>query len=297
MCLTDNQIGDLAGFVLAGDITWKALKEEYDLAKGFLQRVSSWAKFRNYQFMVCPGNHDLAFTDDPSKKGEPIGTVPPGARTAYEGFYEELFYLKPNEFLCSGRRFLLAGSVPVEIIALNSSLLEQHKGAFQGHGLVGERQLRHAASEMGWNADESPVIARSFRLVIVHHHLLPVTYREAAQYGALYSVALDAEAIIRWLVEHRVDMVVHGHMHQPFLAELSRPVDPVAPDGEWHKFHILGLGSAGVHLNHLGEEKNNTFAVLDFSLRGTTKIKVFTLHPTNPSKVLWEHKLKTNGGE
>ena len=50
-----------------------------------------------------------------------------------------------------------------------------------------------------------------------------------AKYGQLYSVALDAEAITRWLVEHRVNLVVHGHMHQPFIAEVSRPVTPATP--------------------------------------------------------------------
>jgi hypothetical protein len=40
-CLRDNNINDLAGLVVAGDLTWKAIKEEYDLAKAFLQRVAS----------------------------------------------------------------------------------------------------------------------------------------------------------------------------------------------------------------------------------------------------------------
>jgi hypothetical protein len=280
--------------MVAGDLTWKAVKAEYDIAKAFLERVGSWAKLDNYQFMVCPGNHDLAFTDDPTKKNLPIAAVPANARQAYEEFYESLFYLRPNEYLCTGRRFLLAGSVPVEIIALNSSLLEQHKDAFQGHGFVGENQLRHAAAEMGWRANPTRGVVRPFRIVIVHHHLLPVTYQEEAKYGQLYSVALDAEAIARWLVEHRVDLVVHGHMHQPFIAAVCRPVQPPSPGKEWHKFRVLGLGSAGVESGHLGEVKENTFAVLDFSKHGRMTIKSFTLHPTNPSRLLWDLTIDTS---
>jgi hypothetical protein len=296
-CLRDHGINDLAGFVVAGDLTWKAVKEEYDLAKAFLQRVGSWAKLDNYQFMTCPGNHDLMFTVDPTKKDAPITAAPADARRAYEQFYEDLFYQRPNEYLSTGRRFLLAGSAPVEIVALNSSLLEQHKGAFQGHGFVGENQLRHAAAEMGWHANPSDRAVRAFRIVVVHHHLLPVTYQEEAKYGQLYSVALDAEAITRWLVEHRVDLVVHGHMHQPFIAEVSRPIKPGAPGECWHTFNILGLGSAGVESNHLGEVKENTFAILDFSARGAMTIKVFTLHPTNPSRPLWDLIIETSEGD
>ena len=297
MCLTDNGIKDLAALIVAGDLTWKAVKEEYDLANAFMQRVGSWAKLRNYQYMTCPGNHDLAFSVDPAKKALPITVAPDVARHAYESFYEELFYLKPNEFLCSGRRLLLAGCVPVEIVALNSSLLEQHKKAFQGHGFIGEAQLRHAAEAMEWKSDQSPDSVRAYRIVVVHHHLLPVTYREAAQYGGVYSVALDAEALTRWVVEHRVKLVIHGHMHQPFMAKVSRPRDTTKPGDEWHSFTILGLGSAGVEAQHLGEVMQNTFAVLDLSQERKMIVKVFTLHPTLPSKLLWELPLETNGGE
>src|SRR5262249_46640595 len=40
-CLLDHHINDLAGFVIAGDLTWRADPVEYDLAKAFLNRVSS----------------------------------------------------------------------------------------------------------------------------------------------------------------------------------------------------------------------------------------------------------------
>jgi hypothetical protein len=62
LCLTDNKIKGLAAFVVAGDLTWKSAKEEYDLAEAFLKRVNSWAKLRNYQFVVCPGNHDRGWS-------------------------------------------------------------------------------------------------------------------------------------------------------------------------------------------------------------------------------------------
>jgi len=286
-CLLDKHVESIAAIVLAGDLTWKATKDEYELARAFLHRITTWSKLRNYQYVICPGNHDVAFSDDPSKKGAAITVAPADARRAYEDFYESLFYLRPNEFLCSGRRFLLAGNIRVDMVAINSSLLEQHKGAFQGHGFVGEAQLRHAAEQMGWDHDSPDHQPRAHRVVVVHHHLLPVTYREEAKSGALYSVALDAEATMRWLVKHRVDLVVHGHMHQPFVADIWRPIDTAKPQEKWHRVTVLGMGSAGVTTEHLGEVKDNTFGLLDFSHRDRVQVKVFTVHPTNPSKDLW----------
>jgi hypothetical protein len=56
----------------------------------------------------------------------------------FEDFYENLFYMKPNEYISPGRRFLLGKAVPVEIVCLNSSYLTQHKDLFQGAWFPGK---------------------------------------------------------------------------------------------------------------------------------------------------------------
>jgi hypothetical protein len=199
-----------------------------------------------------------------------------------------MFYLAPNEYLSCGRRLLIGRAVPLEVVCLNSSWLQQEQGMFQGHGFVGEQQLSDAEKRMGWQAeDTSP---RTYRIVVLHHHILPTTYRFSPERGYPYSVVLDAEALVRWLVRHRVDLVLHGHMHQPFCARVSRPVDLSNPDGQWHEFHILGMGSSGVNAAELGETKDNTFGVLRFEAEGLS-VYVHTIHPTNPSRLLWHAKL------
>ena len=121
----------------------------------------------------------------------------------------------------------------VDIVALNSSLLQQHPNfqvdesgnvtspLFQGQGFLGADQLDVAAREFRWDTSAfSPL--RALRVVVLHHHIVPVTEAEVAVAGGNYSMVLDAERLTRWLVRHRVNLVLHGHQHQPFSVAIRR---------------------------------------------------------------------------
>ena len=282
--LSEKGVKGLAGIIVSGDTTWKADEKEFEMAVGFIRRLATWTPLRPEQIAVCPGNHDLKFSKDPADKAAPIEPVGEDSRAAYSRFYQQLFYLAPNEYLSSGRRLLIGRAVPLEVVCLNSSWLQQEAGMFQGHGFIGEQQLSDVETEMGWKTElTSP---RPYRIAVLHHHILPTTYRFAPERGYPYSVVLDAEALVRWLVKHRVDLVLHGHMHQPFCAKVSRPLDVDNPSGDWHEFHLLGMGSSGVIAKDLGETKENTFGVLCFEAEGLS-VSVYTIEPTNPSRLLW----------
>jgi predicted phosphodiesterase len=275
--LNKNGIKDIGGVIISGDITWKASKEEFELANSFTSWAKRWGKLGNYQFAICPGNHDIAFSADPSKKKAKITKAPDEARAQFEDFYKELFYMKPNEYISSGRRFLLGNAVPVEIVCLNSSYLTQHEDFYQGHGFLGRKQLDDAAERMGWQSNVDPLV---FRIVVLHHHLLPVTFREIPVADRQYSVVLDAEALSRWIVEYRVRLVLHGHMHNPFMSRVSRPISIKHPDKEWFEYYVLGMGSTGAAKDHLGEIGHNTIGILKFK-KHNVEIKYYTIHPIN----------------
>jgi 3',5'-cyclic AMP phosphodiesterase CpdA len=274
----------LAGVIATGDLTWRAEPAQFALAKEFFRQIGSWANLNEYRFAIVPGNHDLRFSGDPADKSRPVDTVVSQHREAYDAFYKDMFFLPANEFLATGRRFLMRRALPVEVACLNSSTLQQTPGQFQGHGYVGAAQLDYVAEQMHWDpADDS---ARPFRIVALHHHVVPITYREDPFPGHQYSVVLDAEALMRWIVRHRVDLVIHGHMHQPALAGVSHPVDAADPaEGSW-RFTVVAMGSTGVADPLIGEVRHNTFGVLEFDDHGVT-VRVRTVHPTNDSNDLW----------
>ncbi len=283
---------EIAGALIAGDLSWRAEKTELEQAIEFFRSIRSWSTLEWPHFVVCPGNHDLRFSDDPAEKDVPVSVFDEKASANYANFYRELFQHDPNASLSMGKRFLLGGGQRVEVAALNSSLLQQlaptgegedKQVVFQGHGFIGGSQLKSVAEGMGW-PDRSEVIQRNqalqpdqrpfprpFRIAMVHHHLVPVTYSEKPYPQHRTSVVFDAEALVRWIVDHQVDLVIHGHMHEPFLCQIARPI-PGAEDEPWHSFVVLGLGSAGVADDHLWGEKRNTYGVLDFRRDGYTVI-------------------------
>jgi len=290
--LEDQKIDRFGGHIISGDLTWKAGEDEFAQVSTFIHRLMGTPVGRNQAILLCPGNHDLVFSDTPENKGARIhdSIIPASARAAYAAFYEKLFYKQPNQFLSSGRKFLMAGCVPVEIVALNSSYLEQKKGWFQGHGFVGDDQLRHAASEMGWVGGGAP---RPFRILVLHHHLMPVTFRSQPMGGYSYSVVLDAEAVVEWVVKYGVDLVLHGHMHRSFVARVSRPLDKEKLDGPWHTFHVAGLSSTGVSSKHADEK--NSFACVTF---GTQQVFIdwYSIHPVKNAKHIRKLTIERGAG-
>jgi predicted MPP superfamily phosphohydrolase len=284
----ENSVG---AAIISGDLTWENSAEEFGHARALCTGIRSWSALDYRRMIVCPGNHDLAFTPTPAASGTPVTIAAPLARERYEAFYRELFNHSPNAFLSAGRRFLLGGAIPVDVVAVNSSLLEQAREAFQGQGFVGDAQLQHAVTAMGW--DSIPLSApRAFRILVIHHHLIPVIFRPIAQVGYSTSVTFDAEAITRWIVEHRIDLVLHGHMHTPFIAGLSRPI---TGEHKWHSFKVVGAGSSGVDVRHLtDQERFNTYGLLQFE-KGFYRVVIRRLNSQNSvpdnQQVVWQHDI------
>jgi hypothetical protein len=290
----------LAGVIASGDITWCADPLEFEKAHGlFFERLMSSYSLDARQVILCPGNHDIAFSDRPAEKHVPICRATMESEAAFRKFYEAMFGITPNEFLSSGRRVLVGGALPVDVVSLNSSLLQQHPDfttdpntsspMFQGQGFVGVSQLEDAAKQFRWNGDSySPV--RALRVVVLHHHVLPVAEAERAVAGGNYSMVLDAERLSRWLVRHRVDLVLHGHQHQPFSVTITRAelLDDKPPAR--HTFRVLGMGSTGVAARHLGAIAKNTFGLLQFGPEAID-VTYHSLHPTNRSERLFSERI------
>lgn len=262
-------VPSVGALLISGDLTWRAAPEEFAWARQFINDVKSWARLTASHVLVAPGNHDLAFSDKPWTKGAPATATAEVASAEYRHFYEELFEVEPEESLASGRRYWIPDGAVVDIASLNSSLLQQVTGAFQGHGFLGAPQLDTTAKAMKWSADQTR--AKGYRICMLHHHVVPILHREHPELGSAASVVYDAGALMRWLVEHEVDLVLHGHMHQPALAKESRAFD--YPNQEkWHEITIAALGSSGVKADHRPNQ-TNSYGLMEFT-RGGMRLSV-----------------------
>lgn len=257
---------NIASLLISGDLTWRGNKEEFDLAGGFIDHLTSINSLDKSWLSICPGNHDLSFYEGADKENtDIIEKNYQDSRAAYCDFYAKYFDIKPNESMSSGRRFLLNNSIPVEIILLNSVTLQQTKHTFQGHGYIGQEQLETIEQEMGLAKGKPRNVTR---ICVMHHHLMPVSLSQEAHHDANYSTVLDAERLSRWLTKHKFDFLLHGHMHQNFNCTIERTELTHKPackeENPTNKLHVLSLGSSGVCMDHTGESKGNWTCRIEF---------------------------------
>jgi 3',5'-cyclic AMP phosphodiesterase CpdA len=253
-------VTNVGGLLISGDVTWKGTQEEFSWAARFIDDVKSWAKLTASQILVCPGNHDLAFSDEPWTKGSPATETGEKSVAEYKRFYEQLYEVKPTTYLACGRRFWVPDGGIVDVASLNTSVLQQLPSAFQGQGFLGMPQLTETAEAMKWSGDRSK--AKAFRICMLHHHVVPIIHREHPQLDVAASVVHDAGALMRWLVENEIDLVLHGHMHFPALVKERRALDYPKQE-KWHETTIAALGSCGVSASHRPNEPNS-YGLVEF---------------------------------
>lgn len=273
---------EIGGIIVTGDLTWGASEEEFALVRSFFTDIMSWSTLTPNQIILCPGNHDIAFSDEPWEKAKLVPKASEDARKNFEQFYSDLFSVVPNQFLSSGRRYLLARSFVVEIASLNSSYLLQTENVFQGQGFVGEEQKSFIATAMSW-CDAEISELRPFRIVLLHHHLVPVIPEELAKYEQPSSLVYDAGALCNWIVKHRVNLVLHGHMHHTKVVKEARSLGLVEGNTQWHEFTIASLGSTGVDWAHNQLDRRNVYGLLEFSNK-SMRLTIREIHPKDTDR-------------
>jgi predicted phosphodiesterase len=265
--LEDQKIQKIGGIIITGDLTWEASEEEFIFVRTFLDDIMSWSTLTPNQIILCPGNHDIAYSDKPWEKGTLVDEATEESRKNFEKFYSDFFSTVPNLYLASGRRILLARSFVIEIASLNSSYLRQTETVFQGHGYISEEQRNFVANEMLWS-DQDADIPHPFRIVLLHHHLVPVIPEDLAKYEQHPSLVYDAGSLCSWIVKHKVNLVLHGHMHHTKVVKEARSLGLIEGNTQWHEFIIASLGTTGVDLNHNLLDRRNVYGLLDFSNKG-----------------------------
>jgi 3',5'-cyclic AMP phosphodiesterase CpdA len=273
-----KKITGIGGMLISGDFTWEVTRDEFRWAAKFIDDVRSWSGLTPREILICPGNHDFAYTTASQPAGTRAVDVTLAASAEYRKIYSDLFSVTPNASMSCGRHFWLPDGQMVDIVSLNSSLLQQGE-TFRGQGFIGKTQLEEAAAEMKWS--RNPTGARAYRICMIHHHVVPIIYREHPEYGYAASVVHDAGALIRWLADHEVDLVLHGHMHLPSVVKHSSSPDYPALKS-WHEVTIAALGSSGVIAKHRPDAANS-YGLIEFNRDGV-KITVRSIIANESSR-------------
>lgn len=237
-----------AAVILSGDFTWQGTTEEFQWAGEFVDHLQSVFKIHPSRFVICPGNHDIQWNpaDADYDPAAPVTAASAAAQANYRAFVNDAIQLTlPAESMAVGRRYLLSNFVPVEILALDSSRLEQQH--FAGYGFVSRQQVNDGAAALNWTASNK---GGQYRMIVLHHHVVPVIPVEAIDNADVrYSLTLDAGELLYRALELGVDLIVHGHMHQPFTALYGRAGPGIAFPSR--RLAIQAAGSVGVKADYL----------------------------------------------
>lgn len=254
-CVSDKNVG---GLLISGDITSCAKKDGFQKGKILLQDIGRDVILNSENILICPGNHDFSR----ESKNLPEETKPSfiyentNNFQDYSEFYRSIYNLAPNQYFAAGKKLLLSSGHLIEIVALNSVLLQQYPN-FEGHGYLSQEQLDFVADKIGWNNTENE---NSIRLVMMHHHYLPTCYTEIVDANKASSAVYDADRLMNWLTKYNVKVLLHGHKHRSFVSQICYPVDQskdITNEG-LKRITVIGMGGTGA----AGVE--NKFATLQF---------------------------------
>lgn len=170
---------------ISGDLTNLALPSEFEAAREVVQEIRDSLN----RVSIIPGNHDY-YTPDAVRR-----------RLFENTFGDWLSSDLPAYQLSTGYPFChLRGDVAV--VGLNSGMATP---PFFATGRVDEDELRAAAALL-----DDPVVRRRFKVVMVHHPLLPTEGMRHEQMRHL----VNAHDVLTMLRHKDVNLAIHGHNHQ-----------------------------------------------------------------------------------
>jgi len=266
--------------IISGDFTNKSAPEEFDASRRMIDRLRVKHGLKYEHFAFCPGNHDFKFVPTVDKKiVEKFvrRNVDIENTENYKAFYEEIFGKKPNKFFALGRRYLVQGSIPVEVVALNSHVLQQFEGQFRS-GYLSSEQLLLVEDRMGWNSSQN---LKPFRIVVLHYNVFPVDYNLEHSIEEGINSLIDSEQFIRWLLKNDVKLVLHGHTHQFFHTKIGR--SETMDFNDYKEVSIIGMGRTGNETLVTQGSSPNQFATLEFK-QDELNVEFFEVRGTDSPK-------------
>lgn len=282
-CCDADVFDDISTLIISGDLTDCCTPEGFELTKDFISDFNRESHFKldSDNIIICPGNHDLSRINDESPAEPKYFYETEATGEHYCDIFKDIYHIKPNKFFSVGRKFLTKSGKTVEVVALNSIMLQQYKN-FEGHGYISQEQLDCVADSMDWDNNDG---SSSYRIVVMHHHYCPACLSEKIDVFKSSSVVYDADRLMKWMVKNNVKMLLHGHKHNSFISKVLHPklMSNFTMD-DMHNITTLSFGGTGAK----GTE--HKFATLSFETDNIV-YRTYKIYPDGSSESSMEQKI------
>lgn len=267
-----NANRSVGAVLVTGDLTFRGDPGEFDIARRELFKLTNGLLGLSLDHLVVvPGNHDIVWTAQDAYDPERLVTAaPPEATGPYRTFFQGLFRYDASPELSMARRYVMPGGHLVDIVAVNSSSLEQGRNYLAGMGRIQEHAYTAAANELGWHRNRGGAL----RVLALHHHVaLTENLETPTEYAKGFGIAIDAPRVLRRAGRDGVHLVLHGHKHRVFLWRVQSYELPEHTQDRWDlgAVNIVGGGSAGSTDTEAGK---NYFQLVRFH-GGTVEVELY----------------------
>jgi tetratricopeptide (TPR) repeat protein len=253
--------------VVSGDFTYTANRDEFDMALNFMNKVCSALNINKEKVIVTLGNHDINWNSekvDPSNRFDNYISF-------LNKFYGKALLTKFYPYLKWDLSIDTERPNPEDILAIhfypekkllfisfNSCMYESNQNHF---GFIGGKQFKLASKFI----KENDINDSFTKVAITHHHLHPHPTPVSATNGDVWmdlSIVRDSGLVEYKLENMGVDIILHGHKHNPQLREtLVRDRKNMK---HTKKLIICGGGSCGVNSTELEHNLSNQYQVIEF---------------------------------
>lgn len=260
-----DQIGCV---IISGDIltkgAWSVTHETgagqmtgLELAKKVLYDLAKEIGVDPSLFCMVPGNHDIV--------RKPTGSAPDlqevllhySHESGFRALREEVsnvYKLSPLNYVAQikyGNKTLLLG-------LLNSAYLNEAT-EFAEYGYVGDD------ADVVFDLLRRETSDAVTKIVVLHHHVLPVYEREVVAANGKISMTLDAAGLLRQAQEANVAVVLHGHQHSTKRMTYSSASAEMTKEcrSSDRSVIIVAAGSSGAKRERLPPDETNAYALID----------------------------------
>lgn len=169
--------------------------------------------------------------------------------------------------------FLPLSNIPIAIFCLDSNSNDATLNFARGR--VGQKEYSRFDSEFSRLEKSGIEFKNAFKIVLLHHHPLPIAGTEFGREFHLepFMILDDAGTFIGHMFNKGIDLILHGHKHCPNLSQIKIRT----PEGFDKEISVLGAGSAtskdpgpyGNSYNLITLRTNGTVQVEQKHLEGT----------------------------